>query len=47
MSVYQGVRNVIFSENFVYLLNEWSPITVFDIVAKVDSEKFSSWKFQK
>ena len=27
-SVYQGVRNVSFSENFAYALNEWSLKTV-------------------
>ena len=25
MCEYQGVRNISFSENFAYVLNEWSP----------------------
>ena len=32
MCAYQGVRNVSFSENFAYVLNEWSLTDVFIIL---------------
>ena len=34
---YQGVRNVSFSDNSVYIRNEWSPLT----------NKFTAWSHQR